>query len=410
MHVAGEMATHALMPWGKPMIRHFETDLLPERFTPIVFVVLGILTAMLCNAHAGPLPMPAMDGPLTSSSPIEFAAGPLGNLNLTGVLSGLAVWQNNPAPGNQSNWAGISNGQIFIQKTHGLIQFFIQAGAYDIPSLGAPLLSTGRTLTDYYGPLPQAYLKIAPSPDVSILIGKLPTLAGAEYTFTFENMNIQRGLLWNQENAVTRGIQANYQVGSLTASLSLNDGYYSNRFSWLSGELAYALDRANTIAFVGMGNMGSTHYESPATPLYQNNSDLYNLIYSYTSGPWVIQPYLQYSYVPQDVALAISKATETYGAAILGIYRFTSRVFLAVRGEYISSSGNAEDGALNLLYGPGSRAWSVTITPTYQVQDFFARAEFSFVRAVDYAPGAVFGRQGNNPAQARILVESGFFF
>jgi len=31
------------------------------------------------------------------------------------------------------------------------------------------------------------------------MAAKLPTLIGAEYTFTFENMNIERGLLWNQE-------------------------------------------------------------------------------------------------------------------------------------------------------------------------------------------------------------------
>jgi hypothetical protein len=51
---------------------------------------------------------------------------------------------------------------------------------------------------------------------------------GAEYTFTFENMNIERGLLWNQENAINRGIQVNQTIGK-SASLSWNDGFYSNR-------------------------------------------------------------------------------------------------------------------------------------------------------------------------------------
>ena len=36
---------------------------------------------------------------------------------------------------------------------------------------------------------------------------------GAEYTFTFQNMNIERGLLWNQETAVNRGIQVNQALG-----------------------------------------------------------------------------------------------------------------------------------------------------------------------------------------------------
>ena len=73
---------------------------------------------------------------------------------------------------------------------------------------------------------------------------------GAEYTFTFENMNIDRGLLWNQENAVNRGIQVNQTMGKFTASLSWNDGFYSNRYSWLSGALTYA-NGPHSVAFVG---------------------------------------------------------------------------------------------------------------------------------------------------------------
>ncbi|EQD39384.1 hypothetical protein B1B_15383, partial [mine drainage metagenome] len=187
-------------------------------------IILAACIAAACGslgtglAHAAPLPMPAMTGPLASPSPFSFNAGPLGELDITGVMSGMGVWQDNPITGDRSTHADISNGQIFIQKTHGLIQFFLQAGAYNMPALGTPFLSTGNTTSDYYGALPQAYLKIAPTNAFSVLIGKIPTLIGAEYTFTFENMNIERGLLWNQENAVTRGIQANYGAGPLSAS------------------------------------------------------------------------------------------------------------------------------------------------------------------------------------------------
>ena len=41
------------------------------------------------------------------------------------------------------------------------------------------------------------------------------------------------------------------------------------------------------------------------------------------------------------------------------------------------------DGAANLLYGPGSAAWSVTVTPTYQKNIFFTRAELSYVGMQD---------------------------
>ena len=61
---------------------------------------------------------------------------------------------------------------------------------------------------------------------------------GAESTFTYQNFNIERGIVWNQENAINRGIQVNQTMGKyLTASFSWNDGYYSNRYSWLSGSV-----------------------------------------------------------------------------------------------------------------------------------------------------------------------------
>ena len=83
---------------------------------------------------------------------------------------------------------------------------------------------------------------------------------------------------------------------------------------------------------------------------------------------------------------------------------------LPARFEYIASTGNAADGAPNLLYGPGSKAWSITVTPTYQWKIFFARGEFSFVGGVDTTAGLVFGSNGNDKTQARLLLEAGLLF
>ena len=187
---------------------------------------------------------------------------------------------------------------MFLQRTDGWFQFYLQAGAYNIPALGTPFLDTGKAVSDLYGPLPVAFLKLVPGKNTSILIGALPTLMGAEYTFTFENINIERGLLWNQENAINRGIQVNQTMGKFTASLSWNDGYYSNRYSWLSGSLTYA-NGPHSLSFVGMGNLGQTAFQTLATPI-QNNSTMYAAIYTYTKGAWIIQPYYQYSNVPTN--------------------------------------------------------------------------------------------------------------
>jgi hypothetical protein len=354
--------------------------------------------------------MPAMaPGPLQTSAPKTFNAGPFGTLDITGIVSGMGLTQGNWIPGDQSTHWDLSNGQIFIQKTTGFWQFFLQAGAYNLPALGTPFLSTADTVSDFYGPLPQGYLKLAPTKNLSIEIGALPTLIGAEYTFTFENLNIERGLLWNQENAVNRGVQISDSIGHLSGSLSWNDGFYSNRYTWLWGSLTYQFDEANSLAFVGGGNLGHTAFKTLATPV-QNNEDIYNVIYTYSHGPVSITPYFQYTAVPTDPAIGVAQGADTRGGALLLNYNFKHGVSLAGRGEYISSTGNLANGAVNLMYGPGSGAWSITLTPTFQDHGFFVRGEFSFVRATSFTPGDGFGPNGMNRAQPRGMIEAGFMF
>lgn len=359
---------------------------------------------------AAPLPSPAMVGPLSTAVPKAFDAGPFGQLDVTGILSGFGYWQEHPASTDQAARADVSNGQIFLQKTTGLVQFYVQAGAYSLPSLGTPILSTRNTVSDYFGALPVAYLKLAPKGDFSFLIGKLPSLIGAEDMFTFENLNIERGLLWNQENNVNRGLQVNYAKSKISASLSWNDGFYSNRYNWLDGALTYTANPANGLEIVAGGNLGRTAYSSIATPLYQNNGSVYDLIYTHTAGKWMIQPYFQYTYVPVDLKLGVARATATQGEAVLGTYSVTHNLTMAGRVEYISSTGSTHNGAVNLLYGPGSQAASLTITPTYQRKGFFTRGEFSFVPAMHTAPGDSFGPHGRNDTQVRGLIETGFMF
>ena len=83
---------------------------------------------------------------------------------------------------------------------------------------------------------------------------------------------------------------------------------------------------------------------------------------------------------------------------------------LPVRLEYISTTGSADNGAPNLMYGPGSKAWSITVTPTYQYKIFFARAELSYFGARKTTPGLAFGANGTDTSQTRGLVEVGMLF
>ena len=355
-----------------------------------------------------PLPTPSITGPLQAAPPTTFEAGPLGKLSVNGVLSGMVMVQGNHVAGDDSVHPAISNGQLFIQKTTGWWQFYVQPGAYNVLILGTPYLSTQKAVTDLFGPVPVAYLKFVPTKTTSIMVGSLPTVMGAEYTFDFQNMNIERGLLWNQENDVNRGIQVNQTFGKFTASLSWNDGFWSNRYSWLSGSLTYA-NGPHSVAFSAMGNLGQTKFQSLATPV-QNNSSMYALIYTYTKGKWIVQSYVQYTDVPTNAKIGIVKGASTWGGALLASRTFSHGFSLAGRGEYITSTGSAAEQSLNLLYGPGSAAWSVTVTPTFQHKRFFTRGEFSFVRANSYTPGSVFGPAGTNRNQPRGVIQAGLLF
>src|ERR1035437_8509968 len=281
------------------------------------------------------LPTPSITGPLQGLPPAIFDAGPFGKLAVNGFLSGMGLWQSNHIPGDDSTHAALSNGQGFIQKTDGWFQFYVQAGAYNLPALGTPFLATAKAVSNLYGPVPVAFLKLQPGKNPSIMIGALPTLMGAESTFTFQNMNIERGLLWNQENAITRGIQVNQTMGKFTASLSWNDGFYSNRYNWLSGSLTYA-SGPHSLAFVGMGNLAQTKFQSLATPV-QNNGTMYAVLYTCTNGSWIVQPYFQFTDVPTKLKIGITNGTGTRGGALLVSHAFKHGFSLAGRGEYIAS-------------------------------------------------------------------------
>jgi hypothetical protein len=358
-----------------------------------------------------PLPSPSMAGPLATAIPHEIGAGPFGKVEVTGVLSGMGWTEGNYARylGDSPTHYDLSNGQIFLQKTTGWFQFFLQAGAYNLPAVGVPFLQTGPTINATYGPFPQGYVKLVKG-NFNVEVGALPTLIGAEYTFTYENMNIERGILWNQENAVNRGIQLNETYKKLTIAFSWNDGFYSDRYSWLSGSLAYAINGSNTLAFVGMGNAGAYNKNTFATPILLNNSQIYNLLYTYSHAGWVINPYYQYTVVKTNASIGILNGAHTNGGALLVTKNFKHGISLSVRPEYIKSSGSVATGEANLLYGPGSGAFAFTVTPTYVKDAFFIRGDFSLVDATKSTPGSVFGPLGTKTNQPRGVIEAGFLF
>lgn len=397
------------------------TDVENASMTHIQRVLSGcvalLVTSTVC---AEPLSSPSFSGPLQpNETPISFDGGPFGKVYVTGQLSGLGFLQNHavnaPGTGNSNSLVDVSNAQVEIQTTEGPLQFYLQGGTYALPSLGTPYTKSGKAMDQLYGPLTIAYAKAVISPEFSVMVGALPTLIGAESTFTFQNLNIQRGLLWNQEPAISKGIQVNYAKGPLSVSLSGNDGFYSEKYNWISGSISYAINPSNSISFVGAGNLSRNQNSSARTPLAQNNSKIFNVIYTYTDGALTLNPYLQYSRVGSRPELGIDRSAESFGGALLVKYAVSNRWSLGARAEYIKTSGGGCGGDVgcsptNLLYGTDSGAWSLTVTPTYQRERYFIRGELGYVHIQHPASGMAFGSDGAQPNQLRALAEVGFLF
>lgn len=355
---------------------------------------------------ADPLSVPGMTGPLAANpDPYHIDAGPLGTVYYGGIASGLAMGQFNHGPGDRDDRLDLDNGQLWAGTTGGPVQFYVQAGGYALPSIGVAYKSMVPNTGDLFGPVPIAYVKYAPTGNFSIQAGKLYTLIGTENTFSFQNYNVEHGLLWNQTNDLNRGIQVNYSQGPFSGSVALSDGFYSGRANWLSGIFTYTVDSANSVSLLASGAIAHDGRNTYVTPLAQDNSQLYDLTYTYNSGPWTITPTLQYTRVPQDVSIGLAASADSYGAALAGKYSFTREWSLGARAEVIDTTGG-----INLAYGPGSDAWSLTLTPTWQKGIYFARGEASFVKALDTTAGAAFGAGGNATSQGRLLVEAGVLF
>jgi hypothetical protein len=349
-----------------------------------------------------------------SATPIHFNIAQMENIQFNAVATGIGMAQTNPAPGDFNSLVDISNAQLILQKNSGLLQFYIQSGFYSTPSLGTTYQKASQQTMDSFGLVPLANVSFAPTNQWLLTAGKINSFGGNENTFTFQNNNIDRGLLWNQTSNVSKGFQATYKQGALSSSVTLNDGFYSNQLSWMGASAKYQLNEINSTSFVWAGSIKANTSDTFITPIAQNNSQIFNLIHTYASSRWSISPSLQYTYVPANSSLGFLSSSQTRGAAILTNYRFSnarSDVFsLPLRFEYIGSGGQGNPNAPNLLYGQGSAAWSATITPTYRYEHAFIRVELSYVQLINASQGQAFGPSGNANNQTRLMLETGLLY
>lgn len=376
--------------------------------TKSVLAIAALLSAGAAAAQdAPPALLPGLSGPLSyNPKPLSFdVAGSM--LYVTAIGSGYVGSQSNTTAGVANSFADVSNAQVIIQKPEGVFQFLIQAGLYSHETVGLGYARATSYTDATYGPVPQAWIKLAPSSSFNVQAGILPTLIGLEAPFSFQNMNIERGVLWGQENVLTRGVQANVSAGKLFASVALTDGFFSGKFNWLSGVVGY-VDGPHTLSVVLGGALNRNARSTFSTPTVQNNSTIFNVIYSYAGDKWLVQPYFQYASVGDLPFLGTTKA-DNWGVGLLAKYKINDNWSMPVRFEYIDSKAPKATAA-NFLYGPGSNAFSLTVTPTYTWDRFFIRPEVSYVSVSGITAGSAFGSAGTDKSQLRGRLEFGVMF
>lgn len=362
----------------------------------------------------------AISESLTLNGGINVETAALGKYKLSVVATGLGGTQTNPMPGNGTGIGDLSNGQFILEKQSGPLQLYAVVGSYSMPELGVPYNQASKNVKNTWGYLPSGWIKIPANQFLSFSVGKLSAIGGLESTFTYQNINIQRGLLWHQTSSITRGMQVDYEDDCLSVSLAWTDGAYSNTYNWFGAQIGYRLDYKNDVTASWNGSLSANSMQNDATSLLGNNSQISTLIYSYKGDHFTVSPYLQYTFVPIRPSIGILGSSNTKGAAVLATYRLyasdengklsRNNLSFPLRLEYITSGGNSYISSNNLLYGPNSSAVSATFTPTYQMGMYFARAEASYVKAINSSAGTTFGQNGMANAQFRFLLEGGFLY
>uniref|UniRef100_E6PCU1 Porin n=1 Tax=mine drainage metagenome TaxID=410659 RepID=E6PCU1_9ZZZZ len=365
-------------------------------------LALALLIAARATAVAAPSPAPSSPPSLHVSGVYSIVAFRSSGANASGALD-------TPTGSDLTERADIGNVLLNLTASDAKFSGAATIGGYAFPTVGAALNPTFQNgaNTSLYGALPLIDLAYAPNEHLSFMAGKLSSMLGQESAFTYQNVNIERGIGWALEPAVTRGARFTYANGAWSAAIEDDDGFYSGHYGTLSWMLAYAPSAASSLSFAAV--------EPPigappnVTASIANKSE-YDLMYSRQFGKWNLQPYLLFVRSPAAASLGYSANERASLTALLGSYAFSSRFSLGFRYENArdASAPNALGANADLLgFGPGSAAQSFTLTPAYHLGTLFVRAEIARVALSGITPGLGFGGSGTSNTQTRIGLELG---
>lgn len=383
--------------------------------------IAGSSIAAMSAAHA-----------LNGQSNINVDGGPLGQLEMSGGVAGLGYLMSNsetPTAQNHSNGTRVGAVYVQLQKTTGVVQFFVKIGKNNGGGLaigtGTPS-SIGNMDSRSMGPVDTAYITIAPpSYPITFSAGNLGSEIGYE-----------SGTIWNDVSAITSvlndveignqyGVNAQYSKGPVTFLVQFGDIMDTHVFNYLEAYGTYNFDSNNQVtAFYGTNlgrtgpnthtdggsGWGSTYLGAGSQNAYFANSTQINVIYNWTHGNLSLSPEAQYVYTKVDHKIGIDKFGSNLGFGLFGDYAFANTPYSL--GSWVVWDKSV--GSQNTWYvGPNDETVSAAIAPTWQYKYLYARLNGGMVYLLNNKSDGQkygFGSTGKKRAQFAAVIDTGFVF
>ncbi len=368
---------------------------------------------------------------LSGPSAITIDGGPFGSLAVSGGVDGygygLTGTSDNSVVGNGlNNGAEVGSALIELQKTSGEFQFTLEVGANGgAPTLGAQ--HPGQTsITNFStGPLYAGYLTVAPAsvPGLTFSAGQIGSLEGWESGVDWNNANQLTTDIFYVQNSQNRGVEVAYTTGPISATVSFGDGFDTGVFNFVQALATYTINSTNSVSVYYAGNEGRTGLNARTYGVqgdgttstvasygpYYMNSQMIGGWYNFTLGSLNLVPEAQYVYAKKDAQLGLAKGSSNFGAALFADYSIgTSPYSIGAWAEYENSNGDD-----NWFIGPKSQAVGISIAPTWQYKDLFARADVGGLYLLSNKADGVsygYGSSGKDKAMFTGTLEAGLLF
>ena len=196
---------------------------------------------------------------------------------------------------------------------------------------------------------------------VTLTAGRFATNIGGEAPFTWQNVNIQRGLVWGGEPVWFDGIMVSVQYGKFQGYIGVNDRDTDD------GKMALEAGVGTSYANVDVGFNVLIPDKKDET-----NTKVYNLTVNINYLDYLpLTLYVDYLNTPQT-----GDNADSVGVALLGEFKVNNQLSIGGRIEYVNNDGDGD----NYGIGEGNNAWTFTVTPKYQLNRYlYVKGEISYV-------------------------------